>query len=134
MKFLGCLSCKGELDVIGEDGIRKIVKCRNCGFTSERHNKKVPEIVRIKKKKPADADVRALILWRDARALDWWGDSLIYHLLGCLKRPTEADAIPTEHMEGHRKFMAMSDGEQYQAIKEACEITDEEIRRESGGW
>lgn len=50
MLFLGCLSCKGELDVIGEDGFRKIVKCRNCGFTSGRDNK-APEIILLKKKR-----------------------------------------------------------------------------------
>lgn len=134
MKFLGCLSCKGELDVIGEDGIHKIVKCRSCGFTSGRGNKKTPEIVLIKKKKAIDDQVQALIVWRDSRALDWWGGSLISHVMSCLNHPGPADAIPLEHLEGHSKFMAMSEEDRYQAIKKVLDITDEEIRRESGGW
>lgn len=134
MLFLRCLSCKGELDVIGEDGIRKIVKCRNCGFTSGRGDKKMPEIVLIKKRKVIDDEVRALIIWRDARALDWWGGSLISHVLSCLEEPGPADAIPAEHLEGHRKFMSMTYNERYQTIKKVLDITDDEIRRESGGW
>lgn len=54
MKLLQCLFCEGELDIIGEEGYLKKVKCKDCGFTSsnkysERPSKKEPEIL-IKRK------------------------------------------------------------------------------------
>lgn len=51
MKILNCLYCEGELDIVGEEGIRKLVKCRSCGFTSKNNYfNKSPEIVIIKRK------------------------------------------------------------------------------------
>lgn len=50
MKILRCLSCKGELDVIGDDGIRKIVKCRDCNFTSGNVRRRDPEVLVIKRR------------------------------------------------------------------------------------
>lgn len=47
MKFLQCLICEGELDIIGEDSFLKKVKCQDCGFTSiEKNRKKEPEIIK----------------------------------------------------------------------------------------
>lgn len=51
MKLLHCLLCEGELDIIGEEGYRKIVKCKKCGFNSgETKHKKEPEVVVIRRK------------------------------------------------------------------------------------
>ena len=49
MKFLKCLLCGGELDVIGALNYEKIVKCRKCNYTSS-NSKKEPEITIIKRK------------------------------------------------------------------------------------
>lgn len=49
MNFLNCLYCKGELDIVGEDGYRKIVKCRSCNHQSTQSRRKEPEVVIIKK-------------------------------------------------------------------------------------
>lgn len=45
MKLLECNICLGELDIIGEEGIHKLVKCRDCGFTSgkEKLKKSIPQ-------------------------------------------------------------------------------------------
>lgn len=49
MKLLECNICQGELDIIGEDGICKLIKCQKCGFTSnkEKNKKSIsqPEVV-----------------------------------------------------------------------------------------
>lgn len=46
MKFLSCLVCSGELEVINNDEptSHKKIKCRKCGFGSVEH-KKEPEII-----------------------------------------------------------------------------------------
>ena len=45
MKFLRCLFCNGELDIIAEEGIEKIVECRSCDRTQiEKPKKKEPEV------------------------------------------------------------------------------------------
>lgn len=62
MKFLICVLCDGELDLVNpfDFGSNKKVKCRRCGFNSssrpekwEREDKKNkgPEVVIIKKNK-----------------------------------------------------------------------------------
>jgi len=55
MKFLKCIFCNGELDIIGNfNKYNKKVKCLSCGFTNNNANivntdKKSPEIFIIKK-------------------------------------------------------------------------------------
>lgn len=50
MKILNCLFCSGELDIIGEEGYHKKVRCRECGFESEKPlTKKEPEVLFIRK-------------------------------------------------------------------------------------
>ena len=49
MKFLKCILCEGELDVLGEDGHRKITKCRECDHQPTKLRKKEPEVVIIRK-------------------------------------------------------------------------------------
>lgn len=50
MKFLTCLFCEGELDIVGEEGYRKIVKCRSCNkHEVSSFQKKEPEVTIIRK-------------------------------------------------------------------------------------
>ena len=53
MKFLKCIFCEGELEIIGNfHKFNKKIKCLSCGFTNHNHSsaeKKVPEIFIIKK-------------------------------------------------------------------------------------
>lgn len=50
MKILNCLFCEGELDVVGEEGYRKKVLCRDCGYQSDNIvAKKEPEVMFIRK-------------------------------------------------------------------------------------
>ncbi len=46
MKFLRCLFCQGELDIVAEEGIDKIVECRSCEHSTinEKSKKKEPEV------------------------------------------------------------------------------------------
>ena len=56
MKFLKCIVCDGEVDIISPDrATNKKIKCRKCGFTncSER---KEPEIVVIRKRPLRDIE------------------------------------------------------------------------------
>lgn len=50
MKILGCLICEGELEITGEEGYKKSVKCLDCGFVSGKPQKKEPEIIIIRKR------------------------------------------------------------------------------------
>lgn len=52
MKILHCLICDGELEVVGENGYHKAIKCNDCGFTSGKSNvvSKEPEVVFIRNK------------------------------------------------------------------------------------
>lgn len=54
MKFLKCIFCAGELDVLFNDrSIVKKTKCRKCGFSNaENVEKKEPEILIIRKRMP----------------------------------------------------------------------------------
>lgn len=47
MKLLQCLICNGELDIVGEEGYVKKVKCQSCFFESSENKseKKEPEII-----------------------------------------------------------------------------------------
>lgn len=51
MKFIQCMFCKGELEILPEKGssIRKKVKCTNCGFTNGSEPKE-PEVVIIRRR------------------------------------------------------------------------------------
>ena len=50
MKFLRCIVCKGEVDIINNDrSINKKIKCHKCGFTNSPPAKE-PEIIVIKKR------------------------------------------------------------------------------------
>jgi hypothetical protein len=52
MKLLHCLFCRGEIDIIGgERAINKKIRCRECGYSNlETHDKKMPEVVIIRKR------------------------------------------------------------------------------------
>lgn len=51
MKILLCVACRGELDVIDNHGIVKIVKCKSCGLTNAESAKlKEPEVLVIRKR------------------------------------------------------------------------------------
>lgn len=46
MKLLQCLICNGELDIVGEEGYFKKVKCQVCDFSSSgKPEKKEPEVI-----------------------------------------------------------------------------------------
>lgn len=47
MKFLRCLLCDNEVDIIGWEGYNKFVKCRKCEAANY---KKEPEITIIKRR------------------------------------------------------------------------------------
>jgi hypothetical protein len=52
MKFLRCLFCSGELDIIAEEGIDKIVACRSCERPQpEKPKKKEPEVFKRRSSK-----------------------------------------------------------------------------------
>jgi len=49
MKFLKCIVCKGEVDIINNDhSTNKKIKCNKCGFTNSQATKE-PEIIVIRK-------------------------------------------------------------------------------------
>jgi hypothetical protein len=50
MNIINCLICEGELDIIKEEGYRKFVKCRKCGFANIDEKVKEPEVFIIKRK------------------------------------------------------------------------------------
>lgn len=53
MKFLKCIFCDGELDILFNDrSINKKVKCHKCGFSNanESSEKKEPEVLIIRKR------------------------------------------------------------------------------------
>lgn len=56
MKLLKCRTCRGEIDIIGnERAINKKVKCRQCGFNNETEvEKKAPEVLIIRKRSVSD--------------------------------------------------------------------------------
>lgn len=46
MKILQCLVCKGEIDIISDEGVVKKVQCLDCGFTSgSKPEVKEPEVI-----------------------------------------------------------------------------------------
>ncbi len=47
MKFLRCLNCDGQLEIIAEEGIDKIVQCCSCEQPTiyEKPKRKEPEVV-----------------------------------------------------------------------------------------
>lgn len=47
MKFLECLLCESEVNIIGSTNYEKIVKCNKCDF---QQSKKEPEITIIRKR------------------------------------------------------------------------------------
>jgi hypothetical protein len=50
MKFLRCIVCNGEVDIISTDRcVSKKIKCRKCGFANYSESKE-PEIVIIRKR------------------------------------------------------------------------------------
>lgn len=49
MKFLECLICDGELDIIAESGYVKSVKCKKCN-NSPNAEKKETEVLIIKRR------------------------------------------------------------------------------------
>lgn len=49
MKFLQCIFCKGELEIVSDKGIQKKVKCLGCGFTNSPETKE-PEVFVIRRK------------------------------------------------------------------------------------
>jgi hypothetical protein len=61
-------------------------------------------------------DLLALIKWRDAAALDWWGENLVFHIIAALKGE---QLVPEEHREALRTFQALSEDEQYEVVKAA---------------
>jgi hypothetical protein len=51
MKLLKCKLCHGEVDIINNHkSVQKTVKCRKCGFTNQKSNKKSTEVLIIKAK------------------------------------------------------------------------------------
>ena len=52
MKLLRCKSCRGEVEIIGnERAVNKKIKCLNCGFTNaDVVDKKEPEVLVIRKR------------------------------------------------------------------------------------
>lgn len=49
MKFLKCLICKGEIDLVGNDSlVERKVKCRKCGYSNDKD--KQPEVFVIRKR------------------------------------------------------------------------------------
>lgn len=56
MKFLICLFCDGELDLLDSESYIKKVRCKNCGYisipkwTPEKNEKKEPEVVILRRK------------------------------------------------------------------------------------
>lgn len=53
MKFLKCIFCDGELDILSPNdrSINKKTKCRKCGFSNaENAEKKEPEVLIIRKR------------------------------------------------------------------------------------
>lgn len=50
MKFLKCVICDGEVDIINSDrSTNKKIKCRKCGFSNYVETKE-PEIIVIRKR------------------------------------------------------------------------------------
>jgi hypothetical protein len=49
MKFLQCMFCRGELEILQDKGIHKKVKCSSCGFTNNSEVKE-PEVVIIRRR------------------------------------------------------------------------------------
>lgn len=50
MKFLQCIFCRGELEILQDNGsIQKKVKCSGCGFTNLAETKE-PEVVVIRRR------------------------------------------------------------------------------------
>ncbi len=57
MKFLRCLLCRGEVDIIGGGfSVNKKVKCRQCNFSNFNDEVKSPEIVFLKKRDKNNQD------------------------------------------------------------------------------
>lgn len=56
MKFLKCIICNGEVDIVDPDrGTNKKIKCRKCGFTNgSQEDSKSPEIVIIRRRPTED--------------------------------------------------------------------------------
>ena len=50
MNILKCLICSGELDILHEEGYKKFVQCRDCGFTNQNQKSKEPEVLIIRRK------------------------------------------------------------------------------------
>ena len=52
MKFLKCLICQGEIDIIDSSAaLDKKVKCRRCGFSNRQENRNPePEIVIMRRR------------------------------------------------------------------------------------
>lgn len=51
MKILRCAICSGEVDIVGDDlSLGKKTKCRHCGITNAKSEKKEPEVFVIRKR------------------------------------------------------------------------------------
>jgi len=68
----------------------------------------------------AESEWHGLIVWRDSRSLDWWGDDLVFHILSCLEHEARED-VPEEHRAALMTFRELDDDRRYEVVKAALE-------------